>query len=149
MKIESVIAGFESENAKAITEATWQILRCNDKDAVSRLVKYLPQFKQILSQVELSGLFIKHETYTKLAFLYIENCADGICRCRLYQNAFFLSPRYEERYGFVDVIQAKVHKGLYETHFDVICLWCEKAFLVREIQGWHLPVYEWVNWEQR
>lgn len=143
MGISEIIKKFESKDSHLIWEATWQILRCNDVEQLGQLKNHINGFKKILSQVDMGGGLRRNADDTMLAFSYIEQVCQGVCRCYLYSKHVYLDPRMDAKLELVTINSSQVMRELCEQHFDVSCNFCHQAFKVREIIGGHVPWYEW------
>jgi hypothetical protein len=145
LKTDEIVKKFESEDSHQIWQATWDIISCNNLDELKSLEPHLPNFRKILSRVEMGGAFRSNAHSAEVAFRYIENTCNEICRCKLYTEEEFLNPRNEERDTFILIENSEVFPNLYEEHFEVVCNGCGKKFKVREIIGGHVP---WWNWKK-
>ncbi len=145
MRVRDIIAKFESRDPHAIRKATWVILRSNDRDAFEELREHVPRLRAILASVDMGGMVRKNADDTELAFRYVEDTCRGVCRCRLYEGQNFFNPETEAGYGFVHVLKSEVMRDLHEQHFLVQCDGCSRMLKVREVHGWHVPWYEWMD----
>lgn len=143
MDVARVVEQFESEDPHQIWQATWEILRCNDLQALSLLEPMIPHFQSLLAQVELGGMVRNNAKDSQLALRYIQDRGNGLCRCTLYSGQNFFNPVKEAELGIIHIDDSQLMKQLHEQHFRVRCAGCDKAFNVREVGGWHVPWYEW------
>lgn len=144
MEPDDVLAHFGSREPRQIYEATWQILRCGDAAALEALHPHLPRLRAIVAQVDLGGMVRRNADDTELAFRYVENSVQGLCRCQtLYVGDTLLDPAKEADLGFVTILSSQDHLDLHEQHFQVQCTGCSRHLTVREVNGWHVPWYAW------
>ncbi len=143
ISIDSIVAKFESKDSHQIWEATWDIIRCNDIKVLRKLQLHLASFRHILTQIEMGGALTSNKINARLALSYIEDFCDGICRCNIYSKYILFNPKREAEFGLIKVLSSEINKELYEHHILVSCVNCSKKFQVKEIDGWHVPTYEW------
>ena len=143
MQARKIIDKFQTKDSGAIREATWEILRSNNREVFAELKDYLPKFREILASVDMGGMLHRNAKDTELAFGYIEDTCNGVCRCRLYIGQNFFDPEKEAVCGFLDIVKSEVKVSLYERHFTARCQGCSKLLQVREVHGWHVPWAEW------
>ena len=143
MNTAEIIEKFESKNSHEIWLATWEILHSNDKEVLKALMPSIPGFNEILKQVDMGGKIRSNASDTLKALKYIEDTFNGLCRCELYKGQNVFNPEAEEKLGHIKILKTEFFKEEYEERFLVCCKECGKNLNVREVSGWHVPLYDW------
>lgn len=145
MNSSEIIKKFESRDSHAIWQATWEILRCSDKNELSKLIPYLENFKRIINSIDSGGAIYSNKESAIMAFSHIEHSITNICYCSLFMRSSKFCPRNEAELSHISIKSSEIRKDLYEEHFKVLCNYCGNKYFVREVHGWHVPWYEWKN----
>lgn len=53
MDVSEIVNKFRSRDSHKIWEATWEILRCNDRDQLLELKNHIPFLSEMLSEVKM------------------------------------------------------------------------------------------------
>ncbi len=145
MQAKDLLKKLESQDKHQIMDAVWGILDCTNKSILTELLPHVSSLKKQVKKVDMGGMVYKNSDHFLTAMNYIKTLCDGGCYCSLFQSTSLFGPESQEDHGHVRIVSRISNVELFEVNFEVECLYCQRRYSVREVHGWHVPWYEWIQ----
>ncbi|MBI1494695.1 hypothetical protein [Halocynthiibacter styelae] len=143
MDLNDVTTKLLSEDSHEIYTGCWEVLRLHDRDALRLIAASVLPKKARIQMHDLGGALRSNSEVLEQAFRKLEISTGSKCLCTAYFGSTRYDPKKEADCGIVSIEHEKFEENTWSTHFDCLCLRCNRKFYVTGEEAGHVPYWTW------